>query len=198
MTKEEILEAYMNTINLGQGCLGVQTASTRYFNKNVSDLTLSECAVIAAITQNPTKYDPVKNPDKNAERRGTVLKNMLEQGYIDRHSMTKPLADPVYDRILQTAAITEDKTPYSYFTDALIEEVIEDLKSQKGYSETQHTICSTAAGLTIVSTQDLTIQQICDEETSNPNYYPTTEYGLEFALTVHRADGTAENYQKSI
>ena len=196
MTKEEILEAYMNTINLGQGCLGVQTASTRYFNKNVSDLTLSECAVIAAITQNPTKYDPVKNPDKNAERRGTVLKNMLEQGYIDQAQYDEAVADPVYDRILQTAAITEDKTPYSYFTDALIEEVIEDLKSQKGYSETQAYNLLYSGGLTIVSTQDLTIQQICDEETSNPNYYPTTEYGLEFALTVHRADGTAENYSK--
>ena len=82
LSKEEILEAYMNTINLGQGCLGVQAASTRYFNKDVSDLTLSECTVIAAITQNPTRYDPVKNPDNNAERRQRVLDNMLEQGYI--------------------------------------------------------------------------------------------------------------------
>ena len=82
MSKEEILEAYMNTINLGQGCLGVQTASTRYFNKDVSDLTLSECAVIAAITQNPTGYDPVTHPEANAERRKQVLDNMLDQGWI--------------------------------------------------------------------------------------------------------------------
>ena len=72
MSKEEILEAYMNTINLGQGCSGVQTASTRYFNKDVADLSLSECAVIAAITQNPTEYDPVTYPDNNAERREKV------------------------------------------------------------------------------------------------------------------------------
>ena len=65
MSKDEILEAYMNTINLGQGCLGVQAASMRYFGKDVSQLTLSECAVIAGITQNPTEFDPVVYPDNN-------------------------------------------------------------------------------------------------------------------------------------
>ena len=79
MSKEQILEAYMNTINLGQGCLGVETAAQRYFNKSASDLTLSECAVIAAITQNPTAYDPVTNPEKNAQRRETVLDNMRKE-----------------------------------------------------------------------------------------------------------------------
>ena len=83
MSKKEILEAYMNTINLGQGCLGVQTAATRYFNKDVSELTLSECAVIAAITKNPTGYDPVTHPDANEKRRKTVLDNMLDQGWIE-------------------------------------------------------------------------------------------------------------------
>ena len=196
MNKEQILEAYMNTINLGQGCLGVQTASMRYFNKDVSDLTLSECAVIAAITQNPTRYDPVKNPEENAKRRETVLNNMLEQGYIDQAQYDEAVADNVYDRILETSAITEDNTPYSYFTDSLIEQLVEDLKAQKGYSETQAYNLIYSGGLTVVSTQDLRIQQICDEVTSDPDYYPRTEYGLEFALTVHRADGTSENYSK--
>ena len=72
----------MNTINLGQNCLGVQAASKRYFGKDVKDLTLSECAVIAGITQSPTKYNPVTNPDNNAERRKKVLGNMLKQKYI--------------------------------------------------------------------------------------------------------------------
>ena len=69
MTKQEILEAYLNTINLGQNTLGVQAAANRYFNKNVSDLTISEAATIAAITQNPSKYNPISHPDYNAERR---------------------------------------------------------------------------------------------------------------------------------
>lgn len=194
MSKEEILEAYMNTINLGQGCLGVQTASTRYFNKDVADLTLSECAVIAAITQNPTKYDPVTNPEENANRREEVLNKMLEQNYIDQAQYDEAIADPVYDRILQTAAITEDTTPYSYFTDAMIEDVINDLMEKKGYTETQAYNQLYSNGLTIKSTQDLAIQQICDEVVADESLYPMTEYGVEYALTIHRADGTAENY----
>mgnify|MGYP000514882507 CR=1 FL=1 len=90
MTKEEILEAYMNTINLGQNCLGVQSAAKRYFNKDVSELTLSECAVIAGITQNPTRYDPVTHPEENAKRRDIVLNNMLEQGYITQQEFDEP------------------------------------------------------------------------------------------------------------
>ena len=82
VSKDEILENYLNTINLGQNTLGVQAASERYFNKSVSDLNLSESAVIAGITQNPSRYNPISHPDNNAERRSKVLKNMLDQGYI--------------------------------------------------------------------------------------------------------------------
>ena len=80
---------------------------------------------------------------------------MLEQGYIDQAQYDEAVADPVYDRILQTAAVTEDSTPYSYFTDALIEEVIQDLMAQKGYTETQAYNLLYSGGLTIISTQDL-------------------------------------------
>lgn len=197
MSKEEILEAYMNTINLGQGCLGVQTASTRYFNKDVSDLTLSECAVIAAITKNPTGYDPVTHPEANAERRKQVLDNMLDQGWIVQEEYDEAIADPVYDRILQTAAATNDSEPYSYFVDALIDDVIQDLIDEKGYTETQAYNLLYSGGLTIQSTQDSDIQQICDEEVADVGQYLTiTEYGIEYALTIHRADGTSENYSK--
>ena len=157
MSKEEILEAYMNTINLGQGCLGVQTAATRYFNKDAADLTLSECAVIAAITQNPTNYDPVTNPEKNATRRETVLSNMLDQGYITQAEYDEAMADQV---------------------------------------ETQAYNLIYSGGLTIKSTQDTSIQAICDEVVSDESYYPATEYGLEYAMTIHRADGSSENYSK--
>ena len=197
LSKEEILEAYMNTINLGQGCLGVQAASTRYFNKNVSDLTLSECAVIAAITQNPTRYDPVKNPDDNAERRQRVLDNMLEQGYISQQEYDEAVADNVYDRILETAAATTNDEPYSYFVDALIEQLVNDLMTEKGYSEAQAYNLIYSGGLTITATQDSEIQKICDEEVADVgDYLSVTEYGLEYALTIHREDGTAENYSQ--
>ena len=147
MSKDEIIEAYMNTINLGQNCLGVQAASKRYFGKDVSELTLSECAVIASITQNPSWYDPVVHPDANAKRRTKVLDNMLEQEYITQEEYDTATADTVYDRIVQTAA-EEDSSAYSYFNDALIEQVIKDLQTKKGYSETQAYNALYSGGLT--------------------------------------------------
>lgn len=198
MSKEEILENYMNTINLGQSCLGVQAASKRYFGKNVSDLTLSECAVIAGITQNPTKYDPVVNPTDNADRRNIVLKNMLDQKYITKEEYDTAKADPVYDRIIASPPV-EDTTPYSYFNDRLSQQIVRDLMERKNFTETQAYNALYSGGLTIVSTQDPRVQQICDEEVANEEVYPAgTEYGLEFALTITRADGTVENYSKEM
>ena len=198
MTKEEILEAYMNTINLGQSCLGVQAASQRYFNKDVSELTLSECTVIAGITQSPTAYDPVIHPEDNAKRRNKVLKNMLEQGYISQEEYNEAKADPVYDRIVATAPV-EDVNPYSYFNDELLTELADDFQVRKGYTEAQAYNAILSGGLTIISTQDPEIQQICDEEVANEAVYPYgTEYGLDYALSITRADGTIENYSKEM
>ncbi|MBO5461287.1 MAG: transglycosylase domain-containing protein [Ruminococcus sp.] len=198
MSKEEILESYMNTINLGQNCLGVQSAAKRYFGKDVSELTLSESAVIAGITQNPTGYDPVVYPEANAERREKVLGDMLDQGYISQTEYDEAMADNVYERIIQTAA-GEDTNPYSYFNDELIEQIINDLQEKKGYFETQAYNALYSGGLTIISTQDPTIQKICDEEVANESVYPYgTEYGLEYALTITRADGTVENHSKEM
>ena len=95
VNKKWIMENYLNTINLGQNTLGVQAASRRYFGKDVSELTLSECAVLAAITQNPSKYNPISNPKQNAQRREKVLNHMLDQGYISQEAYEGALADPV-------------------------------------------------------------------------------------------------------
>lgn len=199
MSKEEIVEAYMNTINLGQNCLGVQTAAKRYFNKDVSELDLSESTVIAAITQNPTDYDPVLHPEDNAVRRETVLQYMLKQGYISQSEYDEALADPVYDRIQTAVQDAGDTTPYSYFIDELAQQIIEDLRVRKNYTETQAYNALYSGGLTITATQDPTIQRICDEEVANPANYPeTVEYGLEYALTVTHSDGTSENYSKEM
>ena len=195
MDKDTIMESYLNTINLGQNCLGVQAAAKRYFNKDVSELTLSECAVIAGITQNPTGYNPITNPEYNSKRRDKVLKNMLEQGYIDQAAYDEAKADDVYSRIQTVNSAAQDENPYSYFVDALTEQVIDDLKTQLGYTETQAYNAVYSGGLSIYSTQNREIQQICDEEMNNDANYPgLKEYGLDYALTVTRADGSVENY----
>ena len=195
MSKDEILEAYLNTINLGQSTLGVEAASERYFGKEVSELTLSECAVIAGITQNPTLYDPVTNPDQNKQRREKVLNNMLDQGYIDQAAYDEAMADDVYSRIQAVNTTMAADTSYSYFVDALIEQIMENLQTQLGYTESQAYNAVYSGGLSIYSTQNLAMQQICDEEMNNDANYPgLKEYGLDYALTVTRADGTVENY----
>ena len=195
MSKDEIMEAYLNTINLGQNTLGVQSASKRYFNKDVSELTLSECTVLAAITQNPSLYNPITNPEDNARRRTEVLNRMLDQGYIDQAAYDEAAADDVYTRIQAVNAAIGEDSPYSYFIDALSEQVIDDLMSRLGYTESQAYNALYSGGLTIISTQNTTMQQICDEEMNNDANFPwLKEYGLSYALTVTRADGTIENY----
>ena len=195
--KDWILENYLNTINLGQNTLGVQAASQRYFNKDVSELTLSECAVIAGITQNPSRYNPVSNPDANAERRTKVLNNMLDQGYIDQAAYDTAMADNVYDRIQIVDSETASDNINSYFVDALTEQVIDDLMEVKGYTETQAYKALYEGGLTIYSTQDPSIQQICDEEVNNTdNYGSETKYSCSYRLTIQKADGTYQNYSE--
>ena len=196
MSKDEIMEAYLNTINLGQNCLGVQSAAKRYFNKDVSELTLSESAVIAGITQSPGNLNPITNPQKNQKRRDKVLKNMLKQGYIDQAAYDEAMVDDVYARIQSVNETqTDSSNAYSYFVDALADQVMNDLQDQCGFSETQAYNAVYSGGLSIYSTQNQSLQQICDEEANDDSNYPSNiEYGLDYALTVTRADGSTENY----
>ena len=191
--KDLILENYLNTINLGAGTYGVQAASKKYFNKDVKDLTLSESAVLAGITQNPAKYNPITHPEQNAERRKRVLNKMLELGYITEDQMNEAL---VYTRIQQAQDVeATQNTVYSYFIDELTEQVISDLESQKGYTENQAYQLLYSGGLRIYTTQDPDLQAICDEEVSDESNYPDgTQYSLEWALTVRHSDGTTENF----
>ncbi len=199
MTKEEILEAYLNTINLGQNTLGIQAASNRYFNKDVSDLTISEAAVIAAITQNPSRYNPISHPEDNAGRREEVLDSMLENGHITQDEYNEAMDDDVYERIQTTNESTGTAEVYSYYVDATIEEVIKDLQEVKGYTSQQAYNLVYNGGLTIETAQDPEIQAIMDEETSDPENYPENiKYGLEYALTVVKPDGEQINYSKEM
>lgn len=193
--KDWILENYLNTINLGNNTLGVQAASLRYFGKEVSELNLSECAVIAGITKNPSAYNPISHPDKNAERRELVLNAMLEQGYITQAEYDEAMADDVYDRIANyNADYIDDGNTNSYFTDALIDDVYQDL-IDAGYTKAEASKLLYQGGLSIYSTQDLAIQQICDEEVNNQSNYPTDpKYSFSLYFQVQKADGTLKTY----
>ncbi len=196
LTKDQILEDYLNMINLGAGCYGVQSAAYRYFGKDVADLTLSEDAVIACITQNPTRYNPIVNPKNNAARRKIVLDRMLEQKYITQSAYDEALADDVYTRI-QSNDDTADtvSSVYTFYQDALIDQVIEDLMEKKGYSYKQAFKAVYTGGLRIYSAQDASIQAICDEEFNNAANFPEKAgYGIDYALSVEHSDGTVTHY----
>lgn len=194
MGKNEILVNYMNTINLGQNTLGVQAASLRYFNKQVYELNLSECAVIAGITQNPSKYNPISHPDKNAERRAKVLKNMLEQEYITQAEYDAAVADDPYARIQTNNEVNTENTVNSYFDDAVTEAVYRDLLAA-GYNDTQAYTLLYTGGLSIFSTQDPAIQKICDEVYSNEANYPeNTKWQLNYELSIQKENGEVENH----
>lgn len=169
--KDWIMENYLNTINLSQNTLGVQAASLRYFNKDVSELTLSECAVIAAITKNPEGNNPIKHPEKNKKRKDTVLKKMYEQGYITEKEYKEAKADDVYSRIQEINQLV-DTTSSSYFVDEVVEQVVEDLMKIKGYSEAQAYKLVYSGGLQIYTTQDARIQKIMETALSDPENYP--------------------------
>ena len=195
MSKDQILENYLNTINLGQGTLGVQAASQRYFGKNVSDLNLSESAVIACITQNPSKWNPISHPENNAERREEVLKKMKNQGYINEAQFNEAMADDVYSRIQVVNEKVEKKTIYTYFVDELTEQVLNDLQENLGYSYTQAYNSLYSGGLSIFTTQDPHIQSICDEQFANEeNYPPNTRYYLKYEASYTDSENDAVNF----
>ncbi len=194
MDKETILVNYLNTINLGQNTLGVQAASLRYFNKDVSELTLSECAVIAGITQSPATFNPITHPEKNAERREKVLNDMKDQGYITQEEYDIAMADDVYSRIQNVNSEISSDNINSYFVDALTDQLYEDLL-EEGYSENQAYKLIYSGGLSIYSTMDSNIQAIVDEVFTNEENFPEkVKWQLDYALTIQKANGDLENH----
>ena len=195
--KKSILTEYLNTINLGANTLGVKVAARRYFNKEVSELSLSESTVIAAITKNPSKLNPITHPENNAVRRKQVLHNMLSQGYIDESRYQEALNDPVYERIQNVNLVTqgEDK-PYSYYTDELTEQVVDALMERLDYKKEDATKLLYSGGLTIYANQDPDLQAIVDQEINNPENYDTAKYSISWRYTLQHEDGTIVNFSE--
>lgn len=196
--KKKILEYYLNTINLGQNTMGVETASKRYFGKSVSKLTVSEAAVLAGITQNPTEYNPITEQQNNEAKRKIILKNMLDQKYITEDEYEEALGDDVYSRIQD---INKEKRTSSYgdinsyYVDAVIENVVSDLKQKLGYTETQAYNAIYREGLKIYTCQDQSLQKICDDVINNDKYYQkNTKSYLSYQLKVKKSDGETELY----
>lgn len=201
MSKDTILLNYLNTINLGHGTLGVEAASQRYFDKHCNELTVSECAVIASIPQNPTQFDPIIYPEQNKQRRDVVLNYMLNQGYINNEQLAEAEEDDVYTRIQEVniKKQVEDNKINSYFVDALQTQILKDLQDDAGKTEEEAYALLYSGGLKIYSTLDPDIQAICDRECSEDsgNFPDNVKYILSYKLSVINEDGTTSNYDSN-
>ncbi len=190
LSKEEILEMYLNTINLSQGCYGVSSAAYVYFGKSVSDLSLAQCACIAGITNSPTYYDPFQNPDNNKERQELILGKMLELGSITREEYAAAMTEEL-DFRTEDDDVTDTSGVQSYFTDLLISELIEDFQTELGYSSTMAYKLLYAGGLRIESTIDPRVQSTLESVYENRENFPrvkgTTQ--LESAMVIMSSDG---------
>ena len=151
-SKEEILELYLNIVPLSQNCVGVRAAANTYFGKELSELTLAECASLAAITKYPTKYDPIQNPKNNLERRDDILDQMQKQGKISEAEMEQAFAEPLTLREStddETAATDTEARLNSWYVDTVICDVRDDLMEKYGVSSQIASNMINSGGLSI-------------------------------------------------
>ncbi|MBO7519470.1 MAG: transglycosylase domain-containing protein, partial [Clostridia bacterium] len=194
LTKEKILEAYLNTISLGNGICGVQVAANYYFNKDVSELSLAECAAIAAITKNPSKYNPDTAPNNNEKRRKSVLKKMLDLGKITEEEYAKATDGKV---VVDKSQQSHFEIPInSYFIDAMISDVAADLAEKDDISVDAATRLLYNGGYKIYATIDRSIQDKMEEVFKNKTmYFPLksradSSISMQGAMTVLDYDGS--------
>lgn len=173
-SKTQIMEWYLNYIYLGEGCNGVATAARNYFNKDVSQLSLAECASLISITNNPSRYNPYRYLENNQVRARLVLGKMLELGSIDQSEYDTAMAE-VDDLASHLArGVNEEKptTIYNWYDEQLLTDVISDLKEQYGYSDTLANDMVTSGGLKIYACVDPDIQEIVEEIYSDQGNMP--------------------------
>ena len=190
LSKDQIMEIYLNTINLSQGCYGVSSAAYVYFGKEVSDLSLAECACIAGITNSPTYYDPFQNPDNNKRRQELILGKMLELGKISKAEHDQAVAEKLAFRKYDEED-SETKDVRSYFVDLLTTELISELKETFGYSNTIAYKMLYAGGLSIEATIDPAVQAAMEQVYKDRSNFPTVKgtTQLESAMVIFSPDG---------
>ncbi len=170
LSKEQILDNYMNRITTGSGCYGVQAAAKKFFNKDVKDLSLAECASIAGVTKSPGRYDPTlgeNSKKRNKERQEVILKEMLLQNMITENEYNEAIAEDLKIYSGEDGETVSSNNVQSYFVDYVITQVKKDLMEKENISSDAASIKIYNSGLKIYTTQDTKIQNIMDEEFKN-------------------------------
>lgn len=182
-TKDEILTMYANIVPLANACTGVYAASQFYFGKNPDQLTLAECASIAAITNSPSRYNPLTHPEQNKKRAQLILGEMKKYGYISEEMYT----DAMEAEIRLKEGIRQSKSMYhDWFVETLLEDVINDLVAKKNMSRASATRLVYGGGLQIMSTVNPTLQnQVSQYFADKKHFYPYAEEDTpDFALVM--------------
>lgn len=193
VSKETVLEAYMNTVYMSHGCYGVQTASEKYFGKNVEDLNLAECASLAAITQAPSANDPLLHPDINRRRQLTCLENMRKQGKITQEQHDEAVAyemvftnseNYVQSEELASKQAKTENAVWSYYVDYVIQSVRDDLMDQYGYTKSQASSMIYSGGLRIYCAVDLRVQEAMESVYVNRTSFPKYNKNIDDAQSA--------------
>lgn len=167
LSKDQIIELYMNLIYLGEGAYGVEAAAYTYFNKSADELTIAECALIAGLAQAPEGYNPYNYPQKAKNKQKLVLDKMLELGKITQGQYNEAIAQEL---VYQKGSV-ELASSNSYFVDAVVEEVIDDLMAEKGVTRTMAQKMVYNNGLHIYTTIDPAIQKELDAVYLDEKYF---------------------------
>jgi penicillin-binding protein 1A len=187
LSKSQILELYMNSIYLSQGVHGVQAASYLYFGKSVDQLSLAQCASIAGITQYPTTYDPILNPENNKKKQLLILDKMLELEYISQEEYDKAIKEDLDFSHGKSGDLKENQgKAQSYFADHIFEEAKKDLMKEFEYSEQYAENLLYNGGLKIYATMDPNIQKTAESYYENDKNFPAASGGnvLQSAIIV--------------
>lgn len=191
-SKDEILESYLNVVNFGSGCRGVQAAANVYFGKDIQDCSLAECATIAGITQNPAAYNPIYHPENNKERRETVLREMLDQNKISREEFDEAMetsanmdfseAEERAEKEISSAAIR------NWYVETLLRDVVNDLcvKYHIGKSAAEDMLYT--QGLKIYSAMDTKAQDIVENTLKDTSIMPRDK-NLQLGYVMMGFDG---------
>lgn len=185
LTKNAILEQYLNVVNLAQNCYGVKVAANAYFNKEPCELTLAEAASIAAITNNPAKYDPIRHPENNKGRRDLILSEMLAQGMIGEAAYREAVSSAVTLNVNREAMTGRVN---SWYADLVVSDVIRALVREKGYTEAEASRLVYCGGLKIYLTVDQALQEAVSDYYENTKNFPVHQNGEQAESAVMIVD----------
>ncbi|MCI9469084.1 MAG: hypothetical protein HFG45_07280 [Oscillospiraceae bacterium] len=168
--KDELIEYYLNAVFFGRNCYGVEAAAQTYFGKSISECSLAECASIAGITNNPSRYDPFVSVANNKERQETILWEMYDQGYISHDEYVEAINEQL--KFVRSESSVTEQYIYSYYEETVIEDVLQDLMAQKGVNRDTAWDMLTEGGYQIYSCYDPKVQKAVDDVYTNVDGLP--------------------------